>query len=76
MRSIVLTAACALGLGFAAIGGVSAAPLPSGLDNVGNASLIEQVQWRRGPRCRMVTRCFRNRFGRRICRTERVCRRW
>lgn len=76
MRTIVLTAACALGLGLAAMSGASAVPLASGLDNVVNASPVEQVQWRRGPRCRMVTRCFRNHWGRRICRTERICRRW
>jgi hypothetical protein len=75
MRTIVLTAACALGLGLAAMSGASAAPLASGLDTVGNASPIQQVQWR-GPRCRVVTRCFRNHWGRRICRTERICRRW
>jgi len=50
MRTVVLTAACALGLAFAAFGGASAAPLTSGLDNVGNAPQIEHVQW--GPRCR------------------------
>jgi hypothetical protein len=73
MRSIVLTAACALGLGFAALGGVSAAPLASGMTNY---SPIEQVQYY-GPRhraCRVVTRCFRNAWGRRVCRSERICR--
>ena len=74
MRTIVLTAACALGLAFAGFGGASGAPLTSGLDNVGNAPQLEHVQW--GPRCRWVTRCFRNSWGRRVCRNERICRHW
>lgn len=89
MRSIVLTAACALALGVAAFGGASAAPLAGALDGV-NVSPIENAQvvivtpgrrhYReprvhfRGPVCRTFTRCHINRFGRRICATERVCR--
>ena len=76
MRSIVLTAACALGLGFASFGGASAAPMAP---SVPNYSPIEQAQYYYGPRhhhraCRVVTRCFRNAYGRRVCRSERVCR--
>ena len=85
MRSIVLTAACALGLAFATLGGASAAPLASGLDGV-NVSPIEKAQtivvtpgrrydrWR-GPRCERITRCRVGPYGRRVCRTERICRR-
>lgn len=82
MKKFVLAAVCALGLGLAASTGASAAPLAGALDGVA-MSPIQQAQvvvvtpgrrhYRR-PVCRTYTRCHINRYGRRICRAERVCR--
>lgn len=86
MRTIILSAVCALGLGLAASTGASAAPLGAALDGV-NMSPIQQAQvvvvapghprYRayHHPVCRTITRCHIGAYGRRICRTERVCRR-
>ena len=86
MKKIVLAAVCAIGLALAASTGASAAPLAAGLDGV-NISPIQKAQtivinpgrrydrrWR-GPRCERVTRCRVGAYGRRVCRTERICRR-
>jgi hypothetical protein len=75
MRKIVLSAVFALGMGLAASTGASAAPLSAGLSAgataAPNASMIETVAMV----CRRMTVCHRGRYGRRVCRTERVCRR-
>jgi hypothetical protein len=76
MRKIVLSAVFALGMGLAASTGASATPLSVGLSTgaaaAPNASLIEDVAYR----CRRVTVCHRGYHGRRVCRVNRVCRRW
>jgi len=77
MRKIVLSAVFALGMGLAASTGASAAPLSTGVATgaaaAPNASMIQDVALV----CRRVTICHRGRYGRRICRVERVCRhRW
>ena len=77
MRKIVLSAVFALGMGLAAATGPSAAPLSTGLASgataAPNASIIQDVAYR----CRRITVCHRGPYGRRVCRTERVCRhRW
>jgi hypothetical protein len=72
MKTIILSALFAAGLGLAGIVGAAAAPVSNGLSNATPAaSLLEQVQYRR---CRSVTVCRRGEFGHRRCRTERVCR--
>jgi hypothetical protein len=75
MRMIVLSALFAAGVGLAGMGGAIAAPVSNGLNGVANSSstLLEQVQWRRGHRCRSVQVCRRGPWGRR-CHVERVCR--
>jgi hypothetical protein len=74
MRMILCSAVMALGLGLAGSTGASALTLGAGFDNAANTnSSIEQVQFRRN--CRSVTTCHRGPMGRRVCRTERVCRR-
>ncbi len=75
MRMIVLSALFAAGVGLAGMGGAIAAPVSNGLNGATNSSstLLEQIQWRRGYRCRAVTVCRRGPWGRR-CHTERVCR--
>jgi hypothetical protein len=70
MRSILCSALLAAGLALAASTAASAAPA-AGLDGAANFSAIEQVQY--GPHCRRITTCHRGEFGRRICRTERIC---
>ena len=85
MKRFVFAAVCAVGLGLAAPTAASAAPIAGALDGI-NLSPIQKAQvvivtpgrrhYRR-PVCRAVTRCYINRHGRRICRTETVCpRRW
>ena len=74
MKTIILSALFAAGLGLASVGGAVAAPVSNGINNAAaQSSLLEQVQWR--GRCRSVTVCRRGEFGRRRCHTERVCRR-
>ena len=47
--------------------------LASGATAAPNASIIQDVAYR----CRRITVCHRGPYGRRVCRTERVCRhRW
>jgi hypothetical protein len=82
MRTIILTAVCALGLGLAASTGASAAPLGAALEGV-NMSSIQEAQVvvvtpgrRHRPRCERVTRCRVRANGVRVCRTERVCHRF
>jgi hypothetical protein len=82
MRTILLSAACALGLALAASTGASAAPLGSALNDL-QLSPLQEAQVvvigpgrRHRPFCRVYTRCRVTPFGRRICRTERVCRRY
>ena len=70
MRTILCSALFAAGLALAASTAASAAPA-AGLDGAANFSAIEQVQY--GGHCRRITTCHRGQFGRRICRTERVC---
>lgn len=73
MRMIALSALLALGLGFAATTGASAAPatgLSQTLD-INSSSLLQDV----AVRCRRVTVCRRGPYGRR-CHVERVCRRY
>lgn len=73
MRMIALSAVLALGLGFVATTGASAAPAApaSGLSQGLNASsLLQDV----AVRCRNVRVCRPTPYGRR-CRWERVCRR-
>lgn len=77
MRKIVLSAVFALGMGLAASTGASAAPLSAGLSTgaiaAPNASMVETVAMV----CRRMTTCHRGAYGRRVCRTTRVCRhRW
>jgi hypothetical protein len=72
MKTIILSALFAAGLGLASVGGAVAAPVSNGINNATPAaSLLEQVQYHR---CRSVTVCRRGEFGHRRCRTERVCR--
>jgi len=75
MRIIVLSALFAAGVGLAGMGGAIAAPVSNGLNGAANSSstLLEQIQWRRGHRCRSVQVCRRGPWGRR-CHVERVCR--
>jgi len=78
MRMIVLSALFAAGVGFAGAGSAVAAPVSNaGLNNaVQSSSILDEVQYRRGPNCRMVRVCRSGPYGRR-CRTDRVCgRRW
>ena len=71
MRMIALSALVALGLGFAATTGASAAPA-SGLSQGLNASsLLQDV----AVRCRNVRVCRVGPYGGRRCHWERVCRR-
>lgn len=75
MRMIILSALFAAGIGMASTVGATAAPAANGINNAaGQSSLLEQIQWRRGYRCRSVTVCRRGPYGRR-CHTERICRR-
>ncbi len=74
MRMILLSALLALGLGFAATTGASAAGVlgAAGLSAAADStSLVEQAR----VRCRNVRVCRIGPYGRR-CRVERVCRRW
>ena len=77
MRSMLLSAVCALGFAVAASTGASAAPVAD-MSGAANYTPIEQVQYyyrRHHHRvCRRVTRCRIGYHGRRICRTERICR--
>lgn len=78
MRMIVLSALFAAGMGLAGAGSAVAAPLSNnGINNAAqSSSIIDQIQYRRGPHCRTVRVC-RTWHGRRTCRVERVCgRRW
>jgi hypothetical protein len=69
---IVLSAVFALGVGIAATTAASAAVVGNGLSQAAPAAtLIEQAAYG----CRRVTVCHR-RYGRKVCRVERVCRRW
>ena len=75
MRMLILSALLAVGVGFAGTTGASAAVAGNGINNAANSSsLVEQIQWRRGVRCRSVQVCRRGSWGRR-CHMERVCRR-
>jgi len=78
MRTMLLSAVCALGFAVAGLSGASAVPV-AGLDGAANYSPIEQVQYyyhrhHHHRVCRVVTRCHVGYHGRRICRTARVCR--
>ena len=77
MRMIVLSALVAAGMGFAAAGSAFAAPLSNnGINNAAqSASIVDQVQYRRGGMCRTVRTCKVGFHGRKMCRTERICRR-
>ncbi len=78
MRMIVLSALFAAGVGLAGAGSAVAAPLSNnGINNAAQStSIIDQIQYRRGPHCRSVRVCRSGPYGRR-CRVDRVCgRRW
>jgi hypothetical protein len=49
----------------------------NGINNAAQStSIIDQIQYRRGPHCRSVRVCRSGPYGRR-CRVDRVCgRRW
>jgi hypothetical protein len=71
MKTIILSALFAAGLGLASLGGAVAAPVSNGVNNATPAaSLLEQVQYRR---CRSVRVCHRGPMGGRRCHVERVC---
>ncbi len=73
MRMIVLSALLAVGLGFTATTGASAASIGSGLSTAQlNASLVDKTYWA----CRRVRVCHRGPYGGRICDWRRVCRHW
>ncbi len=75
MRMIILSALFGLGVGLAGIPAANAAPI-SGLSGALESSLIQDVQYYGGRRCRPVRVCHRGPYGRR-CHIERVCRgRW
>jgi hypothetical protein len=68
---IVLSALFAAGMGLASAGSAVAAPISNGASNAAmSTSLIEQAAYR----CRMIRVCRAGPYGRRVCRTERVCR--
>jgi hypothetical protein len=72
MRMIALSALLALGLGFAATTGASAAPAApaAGLGQaLDTTSLLQDV----AARCRSVRTCHRGHHGRRVCTVRRVC---
>jgi hypothetical protein len=77
MRMILLSAVFALGVGFAATTGASAAPIGGTvIDGAATAnSLLEEAQYRRYRRhyCRTVRVCRMGPYGRR-CTLRRVCR--
>jgi hypothetical protein len=71
MRMLALSALMALGLGFAATTGASAAPAAPGLSQaINSGSLVQDV----AVRCRNVRVCRVGPYGRR-CHWNRVCRR-
>ena len=73
MRMIVLSALFAAGVGLAGAGSAIAAPISNGASNANMSTpLVEQVAMR----CRMVRACRVGPHGRRVCRTDRICRRW
>lgn len=79
MRTIILSALFAAGIGLAGIGGANAAPASGLLNGLANGnSMLEEVQYRphryrNRQRCRSVQVCRRGPHGRR-CHWERVCR--
>jgi hypothetical protein len=83
MRTILLSALCAAGIGLASLTGAAAAPASPTLPGAAPASLVTPAQVvivgpRRHRVCRPVRRCWRGRHGRLICRVYTVChwRRW
>jgi hypothetical protein len=76
MRMFVLSALFAAGMGLAGMGGAIAAPVSNGLNGAANSSstLLEQIQYRHGYRCRSVQVCRRGPWGGRRCHWERICR--
>ena len=85
MRTIVLSALLALGIGLAGAPGASAAPAASDLGNAANmGTLLQDVgyyyrrpyRYRYGSyrRCRSVRVCHRGYYGGRRCHWERICR--
>ena len=81
MRSIVLSALFAAGIGLAGVTGAAAAPASLTLDGVAPASLVTQAQvvivgprYRHRRYCYNVRRCWRGAYGRRVCAVRRVCR--
>jgi hypothetical protein len=81
MRTILLSALFAAGLGLASVSGATAAPASPILPGAAPASLVTPAQVvivgpRHGYRhrvCRPVRRCWRNHYGRLICRVYTVC---
>ncbi len=83
MRTILLSMLFAVGVGLVGVTGAAAAPAAPALPGVAPASLVTPAQViivgpRRHRVCRPVRRCWRNRYGRLICRVHTVCywRRW
>lgn len=74
MRTIVLSALLAAGVGLFAIGNASAMTAGPALGNAAtNFSAVETVALV----CRKITTCHRGHMHRKVCRTERVCKhRW
>ena len=74
MRKIILSTLFAAGAALAVIGSASAATIGGGLgDAAKNFSPVENVVLV----CRRIEVCRRGEFGRKFCRTEKVCReRW
>jgi hypothetical protein len=72
MRTIVLSALFALGVGFAGTTG-ALATVGSGISGAANSSsLVQDVRYR----CRSVKVCRAGYYGYRRCHWERVCRHW
>ncbi len=82
MRTILLSALLAAGIGLAGVAGAAAAPASPALNGAAPAmSLVVPAQVVIvGPRhryrhrvCRPVRRCWRGRYGRLVCRVRTVC---
>jgi len=80
MRMILLSTLFALGIGFAGMAAVNAAPGTGNLAGAANAtSLVQQAEVvivTHPHRCRSVRVCHIGPYGGRVCHWERVCRRY
>jgi hypothetical protein len=79
MRKIVLSALLALGVGFAATNGASAAPAAAGIADAAAANSLVQksyvVIYRGRRRCHTRRICYINRWGHRHCYYKTYCHR-